>query len=71
MSRKAKPKGKSLAVKCPWCGRTVGFSRSDRLAPHVGPGGVACAASGQTGYQVRDLSESHRKYTPRAKEPKR
>lgn len=45
-------------VKCPWCGRVVGFSRGDRLVPHVGPGGVKCAGVGQPKHQVLPLRTS-------------
>jgi hypothetical protein len=39
-------------VKCPWCGRMVGFSRSDRIEPHVGLGGIKCVGVGQPRHQV-------------------
>lgn len=45
-------------VKCPWCGRVVGFSKSRRLEPHVGPGGVKCVGVGQPEHQVMPLRDS-------------
>ena len=45
-------------LKCPWCGRTVGFSKSSRIAPHVGPGGVKCVGVGQPYHQVVPLRAS-------------
>jgi hypothetical protein len=54
MAKRKKPK---LRVKCPWCGRMVGFSKSENLEPHVGPGGVRCVGEGQPKHQILDLVE--------------
>lgn len=42
-------------LKCPWCGRMVTFSKSNRIASHVGPGGVRCVGVGQPQHQVEPL----------------
>lgn len=55
---------KSEQIKCPWCGRMVGFSKGSNVMPHLGPGGVRCVAGGQPKHQVlaqMELSEQCRK----------
>lgn len=48
-------KRKADKIKCPWCGREVGFSKSNRIMPHLGPGGVRCVAGGQPKHQVLEM----------------
>jgi len=39
-------------IKCPWCGRTVGFSKSGNIEPHVQSNKVKCVGVGQPRVQV-------------------
>ncbi len=45
----------SKKVKCPWCGRKVGFSKKGNLEPHVESSGVQCAGVGQPRSVVEPL----------------
>jgi len=46
-------------IKCPWCGRVIGFSKSGNIEPHVGPGGVKCVGVGQPRDQVLAQMQLH------------
>lgn len=48
-------------IKCPWCMRDgIGFSKSQTIEPHVGPGGVKCVGVGQPKHQVLALIEARK-----------
>jgi endogenous inhibitor of DNA gyrase (YacG/DUF329 family) len=53
-----KTHGRKLTVKCPWCGRTVGFSKKGNLEPHMQSARVRCYGVGQPEELVRWLVAS-------------
>jgi hypothetical protein len=47
-----------MKIKCPWCGRMVGFSKKGTLEPHVQASKVKCVGVGQPKEQVLTLRAS-------------
>lgn len=58
MSRK-RAKRTAERIKCPWCGRVVGFSRSGSIEPHIVSPKVKCIGVGQPRDQVLALIDLH------------
>lgn len=46
---------KRATIKCPWCGREVGWSKANRLEPHLQSPRVRCVGGGQPREQVEWL----------------
>jgi hypothetical protein len=41
-----------MKIKCPWCGRIVGFSKKGNIEPHIASTKVKCVGVGQPRDQV-------------------
>lgn len=44
-------------LKCPWCGKMVGFSKAQRIEPHLQGNRVKCWGVGQPREQVEALRD--------------
>jgi len=49
-------------IKCPWCGRMVGFSKSGNLEPHIQSTNVKCVGVGQLKLTVTALIKSKERH---------
>lgn len=46
---------KRRTFQCPWCGRTVGFSRKKNIEPHINQAGNPCVGQGMSSDAVEIL----------------
>lgn len=44
-----------MKIKCPWCGRKIGFSKSGNIEPHIVSTKIKCVGVGQPKDQVLAL----------------
>jgi len=45
-------------IKCPWCGKMMGFSKNGNLEPHIQSTKIKCVGVGQTKETVLALIKS-------------